>query len=240
LESLLLESGAVSEDELRRTLAEGMAANGRLAEVALRRGWIDEAGLASLLARQWQLPFLSDQEVEVDPATNHVPGRQHVQQLGGCVIGVADERLLVAVADLATHRLNDIRAVLGSDVSFAVVTRPTLERLRHQAATHAPRVDRPVEPMPTPVVPPNDGTDALLADVEAANAALEALRERLEQRRQIEAELVTCRRQLDDATAQLSSEQARRRDLEQQLAGERERRGETTRMLAELLEQMGS
>ena len=137
--------------------------------------------------------------------------------------------------------LPDVRAIrLGGVGLTEQLTSRTFDYFMERAATHAPRIEHPVDPTPAPLVAPNDGADSLLADVEAANVALHALRERLEQRRQIEHELEACRRQLDDANTQLSNEQTKRRDLEQQLGDERERRGETTRMLAQLLQQLGS
>jgi len=49
---LLAEAGVASEYELQLALAEGMGTGERLGEVLLRRGWIDECGLARLLAQQ--------------------------------------------------------------------------------------------------------------------------------------------------------------------------------------------
>jgi hypothetical protein len=47
LASLLAEAGVASEEQLRLAVAEGMGSGERLAEIVLRRGWIDEVGLAA-------------------------------------------------------------------------------------------------------------------------------------------------------------------------------------------------
>ena len=61
--AVLASAGVASEEDLRSALAEGMDSGERLGEVVLRRGWLDEAGLARVLADQWDLRFLEDASV---------------------------------------------------------------------------------------------------------------------------------------------------------------------------------
>jgi hypothetical protein len=84
LAALLAEAGVASEEQLRRAAAEGMASGERLGEVVLRRGWIDEQGLAQVLARQWQLPFLADEAARLEPLAPRLLPAELARALAAC------------------------------------------------------------------------------------------------------------------------------------------------------------
>ena len=71
LASLLVEKGVASKEQLDDALAEAQETGERVGEVVVRRGWINEAQLADVLARQWQPPVRRAQH---DPRRSGGPG----------------------------------------------------------------------------------------------------------------------------------------------------------------------
>jgi Type II secretion system (T2SS), protein E, N-terminal domain len=127
--AVLASAGVASEEDLRSALAEGMDSGERLGEVVLRRGWLDEAGLARVLAEQWDLPFLEDASLAVDPAAFRLIATEDARRVGAVAVGFDEGRPLVALSEPSAERFADARSLAGNEVTFAVVTTGTLERL---------------------------------------------------------------------------------------------------------------
>ena len=127
--AVLASAGVASEEDLRSALAEGMDSGERLGEVVLRRGWLDEAGLARVLADQWDLRFLEDASVAIDPAAFRLIATEDARRVGAVAIGFDNGRPLVALSEPSAERFADVRSLAGDEVAFAVVTTETLERL---------------------------------------------------------------------------------------------------------------
>jgi type II secretion system (T2SS) protein E len=127
--AVLASAGVASEEDLRSALAEGMDSGERLGEVVLRRGWLDEAGLARVLAEQWDLPFLEDASPAIDQTAFRLIAAEDARRVGAVAIGFDEGRPLVALSEPSAERLADVRSLAGTEVAFAVVTTGTLERL---------------------------------------------------------------------------------------------------------------
>jgi hypothetical protein len=141
--SLLVESGVAPEHELRAAATAGMGAGERLGEIVLRHGWLDEAGLGQLLARQWSLPFLPDDAVRADHSRDDLLPFDRAEDLAGCLIVGQGHVPCVAVAEPTTARLDALRELAGPEASFAVITPTTLVRLL--ARRRGPVGDAPVD-----------------------------------------------------------------------------------------------
>ncbi len=105
---LLVEAGIATHEQLRTAQTEGIANGERLGEVLLRKGWIDELALASLLADQWGLPFLAGPAAE--PAARALIPSHAARDLGACPISLADHGVTVALAEPNDDRLAALRA----------------------------------------------------------------------------------------------------------------------------------
>jgi hypothetical protein len=127
--AVLASAGVASEEDLRSALAEGMDSGERLGEVVLRRGWLDEAGLARVLAEQWDLRFLEDASLAVDQTALRLIATEDARRVGAVAIGFDEGRPLVALSEPSAERFADVRSLAGNEVAFAVVTMGTLERL---------------------------------------------------------------------------------------------------------------
>jgi Type II secretion system (T2SS), protein E, N-terminal domain len=212
LASLLAEAGVASEDALRSAAIEGMAQGERLGEIVLRRGWIDETGLARLLARQWELPFLSDEEVEVAAAAVEVLPLECAQRTGACVTAVRNGGPAVAIAEPNEQRFAELRALLAAEPTFVVVTPTTLTRLLEQLA--AAEADAKLQDAAAAASEAEQAqADTLLGELDAVTAVLGTLRrgmDQLAQRRHLaEQQLADCRSQLAELARERALEQER-------------------------------
>jgi hypothetical protein len=226
LAALLAEAGVASEEQLRLAVAEGMGSGERLGEVVLRRGWIDQAGLARLLARQWELAYVDDEVAVPEQSAGALLSAREAERLRVCVIGFVEGAPLVAVAEPAEERFATVRSTLGRKCVFVVVTKSTLERLLTQAAS----AEAEAQAAQTSAAAADAAEDAeaerLLADLDAAATSLAAWSERVgrvvELQRQTENELSACREQLTTLSGELASERAAVDRLESELARQRE------------------
>jgi hypothetical protein len=153
LASLLTEAGIASEAAIGEALQEGTLRGEKLGEVVVRRGWATEDQLAELLARQWQLPFVPEQAVSVDPvAVARLPVAD-AHEFSALPLWFENQALVVAVAEPNEQRFVAIREMLG-EVSFVVVPASTLERLMTIAAPDTRR--GPIDPL-APWIPAAPG-----------------------------------------------------------------------------------
>jgi MshEN domain len=148
LASLMVEEGVATSDQLEEALTEGKETGERLGEVVVRRGWINEAGLAELLARQWDLTFVALSMITVEEAARTLISRDAALRLGACPIGFKDGAPLVTVADPNEERFAAVRERLG-DCAFIVTTPSALSWLIDQTAEIAEPEVAPVVAMPT-------------------------------------------------------------------------------------------
>ena len=241
LASLLATAGVASEEQLRLAVAEGMGRGERLGEVVLRRGWIDEPGLARLLAHQWRLPFLADAEVEFAAGATSLASLEVARAHAACVIGEADGAPLLAVTEPNEERFAELRALHEVEPSFVVVTRGTLERLLDTLASEQARAQLAHADAAAAAADAADQerAEAIVSELDSATEALFALRARVEQlnkgRQTAEQELTDCHRQLASLEQERTRNRQRIEELELKRTGEQARLASLRAKLAELL-----
>jgi DNA repair exonuclease SbcCD ATPase subunit len=223
LAALLAEAGVASEAQLRLATAEGMGSGERLGEVVLRRGWIDEQGLAQVLARQWQLPFLPNEAARLEPQAPRLLPAELARALAACPVEAAAP--LLAVAEPSEERFASLAAAIGdSELGFAVVTPGTLARLCDELE----RAERETAPEAAEEAARTEQVEPLAATLEEATRVLGALHGQV-------AELSE-RRQREEAEVERSRERlAQLEDERTQAEGERQRLEEELGQLRELL-----
>jgi hypothetical protein len=244
LASLLAEAGVASEEQLRLAVAEGMGSGERLGEIVLRRGWIDEAGLARLLAQQWGLVYLDDDAAVLEPGASALLSAGQAERLGVCVIGVSAGLPVVAVAEPAEELFAHVRSALGGECRFAVVSRSTLERLRaQQAAAEADAQSARTSAAATQAAE-DAAAERLLAELDTAASTLLAWAERVrgvvDLHQRTEADLAACRDQMISLRNELDSERAAVERLEQELAHQHELMSAAKARLAEVVRALDS
>jgi hypothetical protein len=218
-------------DQLEEALAEGLKSGERLGEVVIRRGWINEARLAELNARRWDLTFVARSMIIVDEHARALLSRAKAERVGACPVAFNDGVPLVAIADPGDERFSAVREALGGQCTFIVTTPSALAQLIAQSPEESaaanvaePEVSVSAAPEPVMVYPPEveeDETEAkALPAVEPAvlpvaesedgsSPALEELDHLLErlvsERVRASEQLADYRRQLDE----LSQKKAR-------------------------------
>ena len=226
---VLVDAGVASEEELQQAFAEGAGRGESLGEVALRRGLVDDVGLAQALARQWSLPCPKATELDGDAAAKADAAAW--KELQACPVRSPDGRVTVAVAEPTEQRLRSVRAVVGSESQFAVVTAAALNGLLTQAA--AAEADARPDTAAAPAaeeIPAEESFAWLERELDATAAQLVALRERVallvasEKRR--EEELATAREHAAKLRESRLADAVRIQTLETALA-EREQRAAT-------------
>jgi len=222
---VLADAGAATEEELRLAFAEAMGTGERFGEVVLRRGWVDEQGLAAALAKQRGLPLLDEAEVDHE-AVALLGGAAAAASLAACPVNSADARLFVAVAEPTDDRFAAVRTALGVEPDFAIVTAAVLEHLVGHAAQVERAAERAVVEGRTARAAEEERHEASLhgldQELEVATAQLVRLRERVgklvssEERRQ--REVSELRERVAQLEAELASRHARIAAARRQLA----------------------
>jgi hypothetical protein len=254
LASLMVEEGVATSEQLEQALAEGQQNGERLGEVVLRHGWINEASLAALVARQWDLSFVALSMITVDDSARALLSREVCQRLGACPVSFDDGVPVFALADPNEDRFAAVREALGTSCSFFVTTGSALAGLIDQQPSapqdvdavrvvETPAVSAPADEAPAPEALPAFALThaAVEGDVEDDSAPvvdqLDQLLERLlGERERSREELAGYQRQLADyqrQVADLEDQQARVREsirsLEAKL-GDEETRLESMRV----------
>jgi hypothetical protein len=247
LASLMVEEGVATSEQLEQALAEGQQNGERLGEVVLRHGWINEAGLAGLIARQWDLSFVALSAISLDDTARTLLSRDVCKRVGACPVSYDDGVPVLAVADPNEDRFAAVREALGVPCSFFVTTGSALAGLIDQQPSLASEVDA-VRVVETPVVAehmdkaplPALSLAPVVADAEDRSAPvvdeLDRLLERLlDERERAREELAGYQRQLagyQRQLAELEDQQSRVREsirsLEAKL-GDEEKRLESMR-----------
>jgi len=225
LVELLAEAGVASMEELRSALSEGLGRGERLGEVVLRRGWIDEPGLARLVARQWEKDYFDDAALELDERAASLLPPDLARRLGAYAIGFRGDVPVIAVAEPSEAQFAEVTAALDREAVFAVGTRSALDELLDRAGSLSPPVPSAETPVP---VPADDGDpESLLAELDRITAGLVALRERVEPLARLQAatarELAASRERLASFEDERDSSRETVARLEAELAQQRER-----------------
>lgn len=242
LASLMVEEGVATSAQLEQALAEGQQNGELLGEVVLRHGWINEAGLAGLVARQWDLSFVALSAITVDDSARALLSREVCGRLGACPVSFDDGVPVLAVADPNEDRFAAVREALGTPCSFFVTTGSALAGLIDQQPSgpqsvdavrvvETPAVSQPVTEAPVSEAPPALALAPAAAevDVEVEDHSapvvdqLDQLLERLlDERERSREALAGYQQQLADNQRQVADYQRQVADLEDQQARVRE------------------
>jgi hypothetical protein len=182
LASLLADEGVATMDQLEEALAEGLKSGERLGEVVIRRGWINEARLAELNARRWDLTFVARSMITVEEQAQALLSRAEAERVGACPVAFNDGVPLVAIADPSQERFSAVREALGGRCTFIVTTPSTLAQLIAQSPEESAtaNVGEPqvaAAPEPVMVAPPEVEEDETEAEVPALEPVVPSVAE---------------------------------------------------------------
>jgi hypothetical protein len=190
--------------------------------VLLRRGIVDEPGLARLLARQWALPFIPDEALAGSFAPSTRLSNEQARALGAYAVTADDGTTWIVLADPHAERLRRLEAMRSAGMPLAIVTATALSQLVN-AATLEPATESVATGPTATGTAPRQGPEAvtvaaLLEQIMAPlSAAVEASRQETALAEARENELDELANQLAEITEALAQERARSASLEQSL-----------------------
>ena len=123
LGALLVREGLVSEEELDAALAQQrLSTSWRLGEILVNRGVVTPAGIARVIAEQYELPFVDLGSAYVDPAVVSRLPREVARNFPAVPIAEgSDGSLQVAIADPTNVYYSDeLQGALGVPLTFVV------------------------------------------------------------------------------------------------------------------------
>ncbi|WP_419095799.1 GspE/PulE family protein [Halalkalibacter suaedae] len=132
LGDLLVESGLISEKQLKQTLAE-KSANQKLGDAILQQGFITDQQLIEVLEFQLGIPHVSLYRYPIDPqVTKMIPKEMATRNL---IMPLKKEgdKLLVAMADpMDYYAIDELRLSTGFQIDVAIATKDDIIRTTHK------------------------------------------------------------------------------------------------------------
>ncbi|MBC7337913.1 MAG: type II secretion system protein GspE, partial [Clostridia bacterium] len=99
LGELLVEAGAITQAQLARALEEQKRTGERLGAILAKQGVISDKDIASVIAKQLGIPFISLRKEKVNPKVLSMVPESFARRNLLIPIDIKDGKLLVAMAD---------------------------------------------------------------------------------------------------------------------------------------------
>jgi len=126
---LLVAGGLIKEEQLERALDEQKKRGGKVGEILVDLGFINEHNLATFLARQLHIPFLEIEKQLVDPDSVQLIPADMARRITAIPLYKDKEALVVAMADpLNIFGLDDIQKATGREIRQVVATRSDIQK----------------------------------------------------------------------------------------------------------------
>ncbi|HEX2346746.1 MAG TPA: ATPase, T2SS/T4P/T4SS family [Gaiellaceae bacterium] len=141
LGALLVREGLLSEDELDAALAQQrLSTSWRLGEILVNRGLVTPAGIARVIAEQYELPFVDLANAYVDPAVASRLPREIARNFPAVPIAEgSDGSLQVAIADPTNVYYSDeLQDSLGVALTFVVAAPDAIDGVLDSVHEPAP------------------------------------------------------------------------------------------------------
>jgi len=124
LGEMLVAGGLVKEDQLKKALDEQKRRGGKVGEILVDLGFVNEHNLATFLGRQLHIPYVEIEKQLVDTDTVKLLPGPMARRLAAIPLYKDKEALVVAMADpLNIFGLDDIQKATGKEVRQVVATR---------------------------------------------------------------------------------------------------------------------
>ncbi len=129
LGEMLVGSGLLKEEQLTRALEEQKKRGGKIGDVLVDLGFINEHNMATFLARQLHVPYIEIEKQLVDPDSVKLIPSDMARRITAIPLYKDKEALVVAMADpLNIFGLDDMRKAAGREIRQVVATRRDIQR----------------------------------------------------------------------------------------------------------------
>jgi type IV pilus assembly protein PilB len=146
LGKLLVERGAISNDDLARALAEQSERGKLLGETLVELGLLDERGLLEVLSEQLHMPIVDLRNTQPQPEALEVLPESIVRSIGALPMRLSDEGVAVAMAGPPTpDDLRQLEHAAGRPVSVVLAPGADIRTLIDRSYRALVGLDRLVE-----------------------------------------------------------------------------------------------
>src|SRR5208283_5500167 len=129
LGEMLVAGGLIKEEQLKRALEEQKKKGGKVGEILIELGFINEQNLAAFLGRQLYLPFIEIEKQLIDPEVVQLIPADMARRLSAIPLYRDKEAVVVAMADpLNIFGLDDVKKAAGREIRQVVATRSDIQR----------------------------------------------------------------------------------------------------------------
>jgi type IV pilus assembly protein PilB len=125
---MLVAGGMIKEDQLTRALEEQKKRGGKIGEILVDLGFVNEHNLATFLARQLHIPYIEIEKQLVDPESVKLIPADLARRITAIPLYMDKDALVVAMADpLNIFGLDDMRKATGREIRQVVATRSDIQ-----------------------------------------------------------------------------------------------------------------
>jgi type IV pilus assembly protein PilB len=123
LGAMLVSSGLITEDQLKKSLATQKTEGGRLGTILVKLGFVQEDKLMTFLSKQYGVPYVDLSKFEINPAViKHIPA-DVAQKYRIMPINRAGATITIAMVDPSNiFAIDDIKFMTGYNVEAVVAT----------------------------------------------------------------------------------------------------------------------
>src|SRR3990172_8844513 len=126
---LLVAGGMIKEEQLMRALEEQKKRGGKVGEILVDLGFVNEHNLATFLARQLHIPFLEIEKQLVDPDSVKLIPAEMARRITAIPLYKDKQALVVAMAvPLNIFGLDDIQKAAGREIRQVVAMRSDIQK----------------------------------------------------------------------------------------------------------------
>ncbi|HSB33509.1 MAG TPA: type II secretion system protein GspE, partial [Nitrospirota bacterium] len=123
LGSMLVSSGLITDDQLKKALSVQKTEGGRLGSILVKMGFVQEDKLMTFLSKQYGVPYVDLSKFEINPAViKHIPA-EVAQKYRIMPINRAGATITIAMVDPSNiFAIDDIKFMTGYNVEAVVAT----------------------------------------------------------------------------------------------------------------------
>ena len=126
---MLIAGGMIKEEQLTRALEEQKKRGGKVGEILVDLGFINEHNMVTFLARQLHLPYIDIEKQLVDPDSVRMIPAEMARRITAIPLYRDKEALVVAMADpLNIFGLDDMQKAAGKEIRQVVATRGDIQK----------------------------------------------------------------------------------------------------------------
>jgi type IV pilus assembly protein PilB len=129
LGEMLVAGGLIKEEQLKRALEEQKKRGGKVGEILLDLGFLNEHNLATFLGRQLYIPFIEIEKQLVDEESVKLISAEMARRLTAVPLYRDKDAVVVAMYDpLNIFGLDDIKKAIGREIRQVVATRSGIQK----------------------------------------------------------------------------------------------------------------